>query len=104
MSSPRAALKGEKQPVARCIAGPPLCEPLETPEELHLNRNKSLFGSLTLDLHESVATLLAEIDRSKAYQLTGANPSIGKEPHDHLVAFIPRHVLQPLDLLPGKDV
>jgi hypothetical protein len=78
MSSPWAALKREKQSVARRIAGPSFREPLETPEQLYLDRNKSLFGSLALDLNESVATLLAEIHRSKAYQLAGTNPSVRK--------------------------
>jgi hypothetical protein len=100
MSSPWAALKGEEQPVTRCIAGPSFSKPLETPEQLYLDRNKSLFSSLALDFNESVATLLAEIHRSKAYQLAGANPGVRKEPNDHLVALIPRHVLQPLELIP----
>lgn len=88
MAGAGAALKSKKEPVTRCIAGPSLGEPLETPEELCLDRHKSLFGSLALDLHETVATPFDEIDWSNAYQLAGANPSVSKEPHDHLVAFI----------------
>jgi hypothetical protein len=43
--------------------------------------------------------LLGECDAA-VHLPVGANPGVRKEPNDHLVAFIPRHVLQPLELLP----